>query len=430
MIETKTLGSAVGVQRGDVIDNSESTSLPSLANGVITGKFKRGRMDKPFKVTARNYRALLGYEPSNPSYMAVEDAFERGISEISVVRVGSFAKKSEPSLPDVGGNEGDGGSDNGGNEGSSGSINCTPTTIAMTQDSSPSAVQPTKITMAVNNNPAKTLSNPSDMLEIISTLYFAPDGTSFAFLDSTSVGIAPDDTGTKSTIRFSGLSKDGVLFGDTLYDLKNGFAPHGSDTLFVNEIVPEANTVTITRTNGVDPSDDMYYHYGGNDAGDPIILSSCAKAIVAPPCTPKSARFRDDYYPDFTQIASVHARYRVDNGVWVDYTDTTNPSSTQAGLITRFLDSIRSDGNKLIATSYDPETYSTPFYCPGGEIEILGGANPSDPMVSAAQQSFDKAMSTKIEFAATADSFSDLVNVMFDGNQTITSCASVFWAYR
>lgn len=90
MIESKTLGSAAGVQYQGVIDNSESTSLPSLANGVITGRFKRGRMDKPFKVTASNYQALLGRDPSNPSYLAVEDAFKRGISEVSILRTGGM----------------------------------------------------------------------------------------------------------------------------------------------------------------------------------------------------------------------------------------------------------------------------------------------------------------------------------------------------
>jgi hypothetical protein len=63
--------------------------LPSLSNGVIIGKFKRGRMDKPFKVTASNYQALLGRDPSNPSYLAVEDCFKRGVSEVSILRVGS-----------------------------------------------------------------------------------------------------------------------------------------------------------------------------------------------------------------------------------------------------------------------------------------------------------------------------------------------------
>ena len=89
MIESKILGSAVGIQRQDVIDNTETNVLPSLANGVIAGHFKRGRMDKTFKVTADNYRALLGNDPSNPSYMAIEDAFKLGVSELSVLRIGS-----------------------------------------------------------------------------------------------------------------------------------------------------------------------------------------------------------------------------------------------------------------------------------------------------------------------------------------------------
>ena len=89
MIETKILGDAVGVQRQDVIDKSETTVLPSLANGVITGRFKRGRLDKPFKVTASNYKALLGHDPSNPSYLAVEDAFKNGVNELSILRTGS-----------------------------------------------------------------------------------------------------------------------------------------------------------------------------------------------------------------------------------------------------------------------------------------------------------------------------------------------------
>lgn len=88
MIESKILGAAVGIQRQDVIDKSETTVLPSVANGVIVGHFKRGRMDKPFKVTSENYKALLGHDPSNPSYLAVEDAFKVGAREISILRVG------------------------------------------------------------------------------------------------------------------------------------------------------------------------------------------------------------------------------------------------------------------------------------------------------------------------------------------------------
>lgn len=88
MIQSKTLGSAAGIQYQGVIDQSETPSLPSLVNGVIIGRFKRGRMDKPFKVTASNYKALLGRDPSNPNYLAVEDAFKSGVSELNILRIG------------------------------------------------------------------------------------------------------------------------------------------------------------------------------------------------------------------------------------------------------------------------------------------------------------------------------------------------------
>ena len=89
MIKSKTLGSAAGIQYQGVIDKSESIGVQSLSNAVIIGRFRRGRMDKPFKVTIDNYKALLGREPSNPSYMAVNDAFERGVSTVYVLRVGN-----------------------------------------------------------------------------------------------------------------------------------------------------------------------------------------------------------------------------------------------------------------------------------------------------------------------------------------------------
>lgn len=89
MIESNILGAAVGIQNQGVIDKTEGTSLPSTGNAVIVGKFKRGRMDKAFVVTKDNYKALLGHDPSNASYQAVEDVFNRGVSQVNIRRVGS-----------------------------------------------------------------------------------------------------------------------------------------------------------------------------------------------------------------------------------------------------------------------------------------------------------------------------------------------------
>ena len=84
MIETNILGDAPGIQNQGLIDKTESTSLPAITNGVIVGRFKRGRMDKEMVVTANNYRAMLGHDPNNPSYLAVEDVFALGVSKVSV----------------------------------------------------------------------------------------------------------------------------------------------------------------------------------------------------------------------------------------------------------------------------------------------------------------------------------------------------------
>lgn len=96
MIDTKTLGAAAGIQRQDVIDRSADRVIPAWAKAVIVGRFKRGRMDKPFAVTANNYHALLGDDPFNPSYTVVDDAFIAGASEVMVMRVGDPLLASKP----------------------------------------------------------------------------------------------------------------------------------------------------------------------------------------------------------------------------------------------------------------------------------------------------------------------------------------------
>ena len=118
MIESNILGAAVGIQNQGVIDKTEGTNLPSTGDAVIAGKFKRGRMDKAFVVTRDNYRALLGHDPSNPSYLAVEDAFKRGISEISILRIGGMSGAV------IGGGGGDG--DSGG-----GDLVCSPSLVLL-----------------------------------------------------------------------------------------------------------------------------------------------------------------------------------------------------------------------------------------------------------------------------------------------------------
>ena len=95
MITTKILKTAVGVQRGDVIDKTESTKFQNVTNGIIIGRFKRGVMGTPFKVNEGNFSAILGRDVANPSFLAIEDALNSGLSEVWVMRVGSSYKRAD-----------------------------------------------------------------------------------------------------------------------------------------------------------------------------------------------------------------------------------------------------------------------------------------------------------------------------------------------
>lgn len=88
MIETKILDEAVGIQYQGVTDLSETSNVAGLTKATIVGRFKRGVVGRPFKVTRDNYQALLGFDSSNADYLAVEDAFARRITELTVMRIG------------------------------------------------------------------------------------------------------------------------------------------------------------------------------------------------------------------------------------------------------------------------------------------------------------------------------------------------------
>ena len=109
MIQSKILGEAAGIQYQGVKDESEINQTSSLTTGYFVGRFKRGFMGKPFTVTATNFQALLGYDPSNPDYLAVEDVFNRGVPSLQVLRVGSPTGKV--TAPGNGGSTGGTGGD-------------------------------------------------------------------------------------------------------------------------------------------------------------------------------------------------------------------------------------------------------------------------------------------------------------------------------
>ena len=115
MIQSKILGEAAGIQYQGVKDESEVNQTGGIATGYLVGYFKRGFMGKPFTVTKDNFQALLGYDPSNPDYLAIEDVFNRGVPSLQVLRIGSFVDSGSDS------GNGDGSNGNGGNGGGGGS---------------------------------------------------------------------------------------------------------------------------------------------------------------------------------------------------------------------------------------------------------------------------------------------------------------------
>ncbi|AWL27168.1 hypothetical protein DJ533_00345 (plasmid) [Acinetobacter defluvii] len=83
---TKVLENEVGLQFDRVKDNTGSTGAAPI-NGVITGSFKRGRIDQQMQITQDNIKAVLGYDPENPDYVAVQDALNTGIPYVNVMRI-------------------------------------------------------------------------------------------------------------------------------------------------------------------------------------------------------------------------------------------------------------------------------------------------------------------------------------------------------
>lgn len=102
MINSKTLGRAVGISQKDISGNT-GPNVPLINNqSVIIGRFKRGRTDKPFKVTADNFKALLGEDQNNDSFLVVQDAFIAGAEFVWVMRIGSpdILFDEEPDIED------------------------------------------------------------------------------------------------------------------------------------------------------------------------------------------------------------------------------------------------------------------------------------------------------------------------------------------
>ena len=93
----KLLGEAVGIQFTGTRDETGTNPILGLNDGLIVGRFRRGRMDKPMRITQQNIRAELGYEPNNKFYQAVQNALDN-FPHVDVLRVGEVGSSQEISI--------------------------------------------------------------------------------------------------------------------------------------------------------------------------------------------------------------------------------------------------------------------------------------------------------------------------------------------
>jgi hypothetical protein len=98
MIRTSVLGEAVGIQWSGLTDNSETSSQTGLGYPLIVGQFKRGRTDQPMTVTSGNIKALLGYDPTNKDYIAVQAYLDTKVPSVQVLRIGDIAEEVLPAF--------------------------------------------------------------------------------------------------------------------------------------------------------------------------------------------------------------------------------------------------------------------------------------------------------------------------------------------
>lgn len=85
---TSTLGNEPGIQYNRPNDKTGGTGIAPI-NNVFVGQFRRGRTDKMLDITKQNIRAVLGYDPKNPDYVAVQDALDTNIASVKVLRIHS-----------------------------------------------------------------------------------------------------------------------------------------------------------------------------------------------------------------------------------------------------------------------------------------------------------------------------------------------------
>ncbi|WOE40052.1 hypothetical protein [Acinetobacter chinensis] len=84
---TSELHEEVGIQKRKIIDRTEVQTVQSITDATIVGQFRRGVLGEMI-IHQGNIRGELGYDPTNPDYIAVQSCLDAGIPSVKVIRIG------------------------------------------------------------------------------------------------------------------------------------------------------------------------------------------------------------------------------------------------------------------------------------------------------------------------------------------------------
>ena len=146
-------------------------------------------------------------------------------------------------------------------------------------------------------------------------------------------------------------------------------------------------------------------------------------------CTPLSADilFNADF--DAVPLGTVHARYRINGGTWVDYSQPQTSDGYNMGLLGDFFATILIDGVEIIETTgsggYENESFIKPFRSYRGSGQLSGASN-NEPFLNGEWMLIESKVTT-LEFKVTESTINDLVYLAFGKDTIVKSCAHVIW---
>lgn len=133
-------------------------------------------------------------------------------------------------------------------------------------------------------------------------------------------------------------------------------------------------------------------------------------------------------FTDFLVPVSGTARYRVNNGEWVDF--SISPDGSDDSIIIKLFEHMNAtNGSPIFYTGMDIPEQDYAFYSPNGENVFVSG----EEVISEDnyyQQSVGEKVTNIVEFETTTGDRNDLVKFMFGGNKTLRSCVLAKWAGR